>query len=233
MTDAYRSGKANMIRGLIFDFDGLILDTELPEFDAWQSVYADHGGALSLDAWAICIGTAPDAFDPIADLEKQIGRSLDRAALRRQHKARSLSMIHAQPILPGVIDVLTDAKARGLKLGVASTSKRAWVAGHLDRLGLIGYFDCIRCGDDVENVKPAPDLYLAALDCLNLAPDEAIAFEDSPNGVLAATRAGLYCVAVPNPVTRRLSLDHAHRQIASLADLSLGRLLAELDNHRD
>ena len=220
-----------MIRGLIFDFDGLILDTELPEFDAWQSVYAEHGAALSMDAWAICVGTAADVFDPIADLEQQIGRALDGETIHRQHKALRLSIIHAQPILPGVVDVLNDAKARGLKLAVASTSRRAWVAGHLERLGLIDYFDCLRCGDEVENVKPAPDLYRAALDCLGLAPNEAIAFEDSPNGVLAATRAGLYCVAVPNPVTRQLSLDHADRQIASLADLALGSLLAELNNH--
>jgi HAD superfamily hydrolase (TIGR01509 family) len=222
-----------MIRGLIFDFDGLILDTELPEFEAWQSVYAEHGAALTLEAWSVCIGTGPDAFDAVAELEKQIGRSLDRVEVRRRHKARSLSIINAQPILPGVLEVLADAKARGLKLGVASTSERAWVAGHLERLGLIERFDCLCCGDEVENVKPAPDLYLAALDCLGLKPDEAIAFEDSPNGVLAARRAGLYCVAVPNPITRHLPLEHASRRIASLADLSLGQLLAELDNHKN
>lgn len=221
-----------MIRGLIFDFDGLILDTELPEYESWQAVYAEHGAALSLEAWALCVGTAPEAFDAIADLEKQIERPVDRAAVRRQQRALSLSLINAQPIMPGVVELLADARARGLKLGVASTSERDWVAGHLERLGLIDYFDCIRCGDDVKNVKPAPDLYLAALDCLKLPPKEAVAFEDSPNGVLAATRAGVYCVAVPNPITRQFSLDHANRQIASLAELSLDQLLAELDNHR-
>jgi len=157
---------------------------------------------------------------------------VDRAAVRRQQRALSLSLINAQPIMPGVVELLADARARGLKLGVASTSERDWVAGHLERLGLIEYFDCIRCGDEVENVKPAPDLYLAVLDCLKLPPKEAVAFEDSPNGVLAATRAGVYCVAVPNPITRQFSLDHANRLIASLAELSLGQLLAELDNHR-
>jgi HAD superfamily hydrolase (TIGR01509 family) len=221
-----------MIRGLIFDFDGLILDTEMPEFQAWQAIYRAHDTSLSLDTWAVCIGTGAEAFDPVAELERQIGRAVDGMTIHGQHKQHSLAMIQAERVRPGVETSLNAARQRGMKLAVASTSSCEWVTGNLERLGLLDRFDAIRGSDDVEHVKPAPDLYLAALDALGLAADEAIAFEDSPNGVWAARRAGIFTVAVPNALTALLNLDHADLRIASLADLPLCDLLAEVARRR-
>jgi beta-phosphoglucomutase-like phosphatase (HAD superfamily) len=102
------------------------------------------------------------------------------------------------------------------------------VLDHLERLGLRHYFECVRGADQVKNAKPAPELYLAVLAFFNLQPDQAIALEDSPNGVLAARRAGLFCVAIPNSITGQLPLDHASLQVSSLADLPLETLLANL-----
>ena len=213
-----------MIRAIVFDFDGLILDTEVPEFQSWQEIYQAHACALPFAVWATCIGTT-DAFDPYAYLEEQLGRVVDREAVQQQQRQRCDTLIAAQAALPGVHDYIAEATRLGLQLGVASSSSRAWVSGHLTRLALSQHFLCIKCRDDVPRTKPDPALYQAALAALGVLPEEAIALEDSPNGIWAAKRAGLFCVAVPNLLTRQLPLDHADMQIASLAACPLPELL--------
>jgi len=219
-----------MIKALIFDFDGLILDTELPEYQAWQVVFESFGCVLPLAEWAAEIGTI-GVFDTYAYLESQLGRPVDRAAVRARHRAHFAELMQGQSLLPGVERYIRDAKARGLRIGIASSSSRGWVVGYLERFGLDASFDCLRCFDDVERVKPAPDLYLAALQALGALPHEAIALEDSPNGALAAARAGIFCVAVPNPLTRQLAIV-ADLQLASLADMPLSNLLAHVGGAR-
>ena len=132
----------------------------------------------------------------------------------------------AVPESTGLRDLLVDARARGLRLGVCSSSTPKWVVGHLDRLGLTALFDGIQCRDRPDlRAKPAPDLYLAACAGLGVRPDEAIAFEDSRNGMLAAQAAGMRCVVVPNALTCAMDLDGADHRFASLADVSLASLL--------
>jgi HAD superfamily hydrolase (TIGR01509 family) len=218
-----------MIRALIFDFDGLILDTETPAFQAWQELYAEQGGSLSLMEWADYIGAAIDAFDPCQALETQLGRPLDCAAIRLRYRQRERTLLESQVVLPGVEDYLAEARRLHLKLAIASSSDCAWVTGHLARLGLRHHFDAIKGADDVEKAKPAPDLYLAALDTLKIPAHQAVALEDSPNGVRAAQAAGLFCVAVPNMLTRLLALDHADLVLPCLADRPLENLLAEVE----
>jgi HAD superfamily hydrolase (TIGR01509 family) len=215
------------VRLLVFDFDGLILDTEAPVYDAWREIYDEHGVELAFEKWAECIGTA-DTFDPCADLQATLGRALDGAALEARHRARADALIAAQAVLPGVREYVEEAARLGLALGVASSSSRHWVEGHLTRLGLRDCFQAIRCADDVPRVKPDPALYRAVVDALGVRPEESLALEDSPNGVLAAKRAGLTCVAVPNALTARLDLSAADLSLASLADLPLPELLARL-----
>jgi HAD superfamily hydrolase (TIGR01509 family) len=134
-------------------------------------------------------------------------------------------------VLPGVQEYIAEAKRLGLQLGVASSSSREWVVGHLTELGLYAHFDCIKCRDDVQQVKPDPALYQAVVEAFALQPSQAIALEDSPNGIAAAKRAGLFCVAVPNPLTRQLSLAHADLLISSLADLPLRQLLEHVQRN--
>jgi len=220
------------IRAVVFDFDGLILDTESTDFQSWQEVFAAHGCELRLDAWADCIGRPAGHFDPYVHLERLSGVPIDRERIRAQRSARLKELNLLQPILPGVLDYLREARGLNLKVGLASSSDRAWVHGHLERLGLLHYFDKIKCVEDTGAHKPDPSPYLAALDALEVAPSEAVAFEDAPHGIAAAKAAGMLCVAVPNPITRQLRLDSADCLLESLASLPLPALLSRLDGVR-
>jgi HAD superfamily hydrolase (TIGR01509 family) len=211
-------------RALIFDFDGLILDTEGPVYRSWLEVYQAHGETLPFARWVQIVGSTTAGFHPQHHLEERLGRPLSQDVLDGRIGRRT-EMILAEPLLPGVLQHVDAAKSLGLRVGVASSSTREWVRGHLDRLGILDRFDCIRCRDDVIHAKPEPDLYLAVLDCLEVTATEALAIEDSPNGVIAAKRAGLRCVAIPNPITARLDLSQADLQLNSLADVTLPDLL--------
>lgn len=216
------------IQGLIFDFDGLILETEGPIFQAVQEVYQSFGQDLSLSTWGDVIGLSPAEHDPIADLEALVGKRLDRERLEAHLSDREHELILAQEVLPGVEDTIMEAKKKGLKLAIASSSSHKWVQGHLERLNLLPHFDVICCSDDVERAKPDPALYQLALEKLDLDPSQAIVFEDSPNGVLAANRAGLFSVVIPTALTKQLSLDHADMQLDSLAGVSLNEILERI-----
>lgn len=219
-----------MIQALIFDFDGLILDTEMPVYQSWQEVYKSYGCTLSFAEWSTTIGSTDGDFDPLSNLEDLIAKKLDHKTLDQKRIQRELELIAHQPILPGVTTYLEDAKKAGLKLGVASSSSCKWVNQHLARLDLIEYFDSIICKDDVKRTKPDPALFLKALSSLGIQADQAVVFEDSPNGILAAKRAGIFCVAVPNTLTAQLPIDQADVRLVSLADRHLTDLLSQIND---
>ena len=220
---------ATVIRALVFDFDGLILDTEEPVYRSWLEVYQAHGEELPFERWVQIVGSTTTGFHPQHHLEERLGRPLPKEVLDRR-VGRRTEMILAQELLPGVVSHLDAARELGLKVGVASSSTAEWVRGHLVRLGILERFDCMRCRDDVTNVKPEPDLYIAVLECLSVAPSEAIAIEDSPHGVTAAKRAGMRCVAIPNSITARLDLSRADLTLTSLSEVTLQQLLERFDS---
>ena len=219
-----------MIRALIFDFDGLIVDTESPALESWQEIFREYGQELSLDRWALNVGRS-ESLDVVGDLQQLVGRTLDAEALKAQRRARHIQMIEALPILPGVVERIEEAHAMGLRLAVATSSSRQWVEGHLKRLGLIQHFDAIRTrtDPDVGIGKPDPAVYLAALRSLGIEASEAIALEDSPRGVEAALNAGIFTVVIPNDVTRRMGPTSAHLTLESLADMTLEQLVSDAE----
>ena len=215
-----------VIRALVFDFDGLILETEMPAYQAWAEIYQEFGRELPKARWLEYIGREGNWFDALAHLETLIGARADRDELQRRRDARKTELVATVTEAPGLRALLTGATARGLRLAVCSSSTPRWVLGHLDRLGLRPFFDHVQCRDRPElRAKPAPDLYLAACAGLGVAPVEAIAFEDSRNGMLAAQAAGMRCVVVPNELTVAMDLREADHRFESLTAVTLGPLL--------
>lgn len=218
-----------MLQAIIFDFDGLMVETEASIFNAASSVFRRFGAELTLQTWQKVVGGRLNGFDWYDQLEQDLGRPVDRDTLRAEVQQQHHAVANTLPAQPGVIEYIDEAGARGLKLGVASSSSRWWVTGHLERLDLMQHFDAVMTSDDVTHTKPEPDLYHAALAALDVAPTNAFAIEDSPNGVTAAQAAGLFCVAVPNEVTSGMPLEHADLRLESLADLPLAELIARFE----
>ena len=217
----------SQIRGLVLDFDGLIVDTEAPIFEIWQAIFARHGQRLGLDEWQHALGTH-GGFDPAARLAQLTGHELDAAALERATREQHWQACRTLPLLPGVARLLDDAGRLGLGLAVASSSPRAWVATWLQHHGIRERFAAVGAREDVARVKPAPDLFLLAAARLQLAAGACLVFEDSPNGVRAALAAGMRCVAVPSEVTRPLALPPCDLVLGTLAEISLAEILNRL-----
>lgn len=217
-----------MIRALIFDFDGVVLDTETAAYRSWQAIFTAYGCSLTLAKWveSVC---SPAPFDPCDHLSEQLGWEVDRSAIDHEQARRFADLMTQQPVLPGLETYLREARALGLGTGIASNSPREYVLVHLAGAGLAAHFDVVKCAEDVNALKPAPDLYRAVLRTLGLLPNEAIAMEDSPNGVEAAKAAGLFCVALPNPITSGLSFARADMVLSSLNDVPLRILMVRAD----
>ena len=209
-----------MIRAIVLDFDGLILDTETPLIDAYAEVHAAHGVPFDRALFLRSVGHADYAFDPWHGFSQHA----DRAALEVDRRARKDDLLLRQPVLPGVVALLDDARAAGLQVGLASNSHHAWVDPHLQRLGLLDRFAFIACREDAASPKPEPDLYRLVLNRFGLRGHEAIAFEDSHAGSLAAKRANLWVVAVPNESTAHHNFDHTDLSVRSLAEITLAGL---------
>jgi HAD superfamily hydrolase (TIGR01509 family) len=217
------------IRAFLFDFDGLILDTETASRAGWEWVYREHGHELPPEKWASIVGTT-GAWSPMDHLEDLVGEPLEREALNERRYAHEISLIEAEELRPGIADYIESAERLNVKRAIVSSSSRRWIDMHLARLERAVGWDAIVTADrDRARAKPNPTMYLEALDLLDVRADEAIVFEDSPNGVTAARAAGIFVVAVPNDVTRDFGLDHADLVVDSLADLPPEELLARLD----
>ncbi len=210
-----------MIRALVFDFDGLIVDTETPLIDAFAAVHEAHGVAFDRTAFIHNVGHAQYAFDPWRGFSPHT----DRAALEVQRRTLKDDLMARQPVLPGIVALLDGAREHGLRVGLASNSEHSWVEPHLAERGLLDRFEFLACREDAPSPKPEPDLYRLVLNRFGLRGHEAIAFEDSHTGTLAAKRAQLWAVAVPGPSTLHHDFAHADVQVASLATLTLADLI--------
>jgi HAD superfamily hydrolase (TIGR01509 family) len=210
-----------MIKALIFDFDGVIVDTETPEFNAWREVYGKFHQQLPLSEWQKALGTSSRDFDPAIYLEKLVGHSIDKKKAKHDQRVISLSQISRMKPLPGVEKLIDSAHHQGIRLAIASNSSSDWVWCNLARLDLARFFETICTGDEVHTVKPDPALYLLALKELGITAGEAVVFEDSPFGITAAQNAGIFCVAIPNRISGQLNIDHADLIVNSLEEITI------------
>ncbi|MBI2422910.1 MAG: HAD-IA family hydrolase [Candidatus Hydrogenedentes bacterium] len=215
-----------MIEAVIFDFDGLILDTETTLYEAWRQTYARYGCALSLEQWGANVGGhSYEAFHPLEYLVENANAAFDAKAVDRARYEQYKEWVWKQEAAPGAGALMAALREAGLAVGVASSSPRHWVQGHMERLGLWSLLEAGCFGDEVAAVKPDPGVYLKAIETLGVGPRAACALEDSPKGIAAAKAAGLYCIAVANPVTAILDLSGADWRVTSLEALRVEHLL--------
>jgi HAD superfamily hydrolase (TIGR01509 family) len=221
------SARDPVIRAVVFDFDGIVLDTETPVYVSWQEAFAAHGAELTLDEWLDEVGSS-GVLDLVGMLHARAASAVDVDTMDATRRARRDELLAGEPVLPGVVRWLDDAEQAGLAIAIASSSQLDWVHGHLTRLGVRDRFGHMSCREENVPPKPAPDLYLRACAALAVEPNEALAVEDSANGVTAAKRAGLWCVAVPNRITAGLDFGAADLVVPSLAECPLTEALDRL-----
>lgn len=214
-----------MPRALIFDFDGLIVDTESTGYQTWREIFAAEGEELAVETYAAVIGTDFGAhYDPRVDLEARTGRVFDWAEVEQQRLLRERELRKDLRILPGVVERLEEAEELGLACAIASSSPRWWVEGWLQDLGLIRHFHHLTTVDDTGKVKPDPSLFLLAAERLGAGADELVIFEDSLNGLRAAQAAGIRCIVAPGPMTQHLDFAGAWQRVGSLEEVVLRNL---------
>ena len=208
---------------IVFDFDGLVIDTEWAEFVSIDAVFRAHGCQLSEDLWRSFIGTT-DHPHWTEILKDQVGRELDGDQLRIERVDANRSVIERLAVEPGVCDLIAAARSVDVPLAVASSSPRSWVERHLRRVGLWDLFGAVSTGDEVLRTKPDPAVYELAVDRLGVGRDGVVAIEDSVTGCHAALAAGLTVVAVPSRMTAGMDFSHAHLVVDSVVELGLERL---------
>ncbi len=217
-----------MIKALIFDFDGTIIDTETAWYITFRDAYKKYGVDLTLEQYSQCLGTSLHSFNPYNYLKTHYNIPIDLDEFRNSVKERHTQMMQTESIRPGILKFLESAKAQGFKIGIASSSERSWIDRFVKLHGIEDYFECFCTADTVKKVKPNPELYLQALKKLNIAPSEALAIEDSPNGARAAVSAGIPTVVIKNTITKQLPFDIGHHTIDSLASFELDELVEHI-----
>ena len=212
-----------MLGAIVFDFDGLIVDTEGPGFISWLEVYQRFGAELNLNDWSHATGYI-GGFDPAVHLEKLLGRRLDWSQISPEREARNWALTLQARTLPGIEPLLQAARERGFRIGVASNSGNGWVEEGLKRLGLRTLVDAVVTREMVLNPKPAPDVYLKTAQVLGMEPNRTVALEDSEPGCRAAKQAGMKVVAIPNKFSERQDFKVADLVVKSAEDLDLKSL---------
>ena len=204
---------------VIFDFDGLLVDTEYAIYSSWERVFASCGHPLPLDLFNQCLGSGYTHWNPGEHLEKLTGRTFDWETVNSRRQEEIVRDLEHAGLLPGAGELIRNLGEAGTPMGVASRSSHRWVDGWLNRLGIMPYFQTVVCRDDGLPVKPDPALFLKAAENLGKSPSECLVLEDSQNGTTAAHRAGMPVISVPNRVTEQADFSLATSIIRSLTEL--------------
>lgn len=209
---------------IIFDFDGLIIDTESAAIESWKALYLEHGVDFPHEEFSSLIGTSHATFDPLGYLVERCGGNCNAEEIWKEQRRYVLDDLITLKPLPGIEQLLSNAKSAKIPIGLSSSSTHSWVESNLHRLDLLKYFKVITCSDDVELTKPDPALYRLSVEKLGANPKLSIALEDSNHGVIAAKRAGLKVVAIPNRITSKMDFSQADLQVSSAQDISINTL---------
>ena len=208
---------------VLFDFDGVLVDTEWAIYRAWRRTFETHGHDLPLEIYTRCIGSDFQSWSPKTHLEELTGLAFDWHDLDTRRQIEIRAELDGIGPMPGVRGLLEKLPHRGLPAAVVSSSSREWVDGWLEKLGLLHHFRSTVCRGDAPRIKPAPDLFLAAAGRLAVDPRECLVIEDSLNGLTAAKAAGMRVWIIPNRVTRGLDFSAADRVFSSMAECAAVR----------
>ena len=206
------------ISAVLFDFDGVLVDTEWAIYQSWKRVFEGHGQHLPLDIYTRCIGSDFATWSPKTHLEELTGRAFDWHDLDARRQEEIMKELSHERAMHGAGDLLGALTAAAMPTAVVSSSSHHWVDGWLDKLGLSAHFQTTVCRGDAPRIKPAPDLFLEAAKRLSVAPEHCLVIEDSFNGLKAAKAAGMAVWVVPNRVTEGLDFSAADRVFRSLAE---------------
>ncbi|MFZ9938533.1 MAG: HAD family hydrolase [Luteolibacter sp.] len=208
---------------VLFDFDGVLVDTEWAIYQAWRRTFETHGHDLPLEIYTRCIGSDFQSWSPKTHLEELTGLAFDWHDLDARRQIEIRAELDGAGPMPGVRSLLEKLPARSLPAAVVSSSSHPWVDGWLEKLGLHHHFHATVCRGDAPRIKPAPDLFLAAAERLAVDPRECLVIEDSLNGLNAAKAAGMQVWVIPNRVTRGLDFSAADRIFATLEECAASR----------
>ena len=213
-----------MPKALIFDFDGLIVDTETVIYESWAEIYEKNGQILELNTYKNCVGSDFEKFHPGIELEKRTGKKFNWATIDAEREKLIRKRLEQQKERTGIRHFIECAKSKDLDLAIASSSSRNWVLGWIEKLELREYFSAFANRDDVQKIKPDPELFLTAANLLGIHPREALILEDSENGLKAATAAGIPCAIITNPITAGGDFSEAVIVAESFTDERLKKL---------
>lgn len=190
-----------MIKGVLFDMDGVMFDTEQMGLDVWAHLGKQHGFEMPREVWLSVLGLR---FEEIAQvIQSNLGPSFPFSAYWESLKQiiDDRISLYGMPQKPGLVPLLEYLKEHDYRFTVATSTLRSRVENYMNAAGVRAYFDEIVCGDMVKRGKPAPDIYQKAAQTIGLPPEECIALEDSPRGILSAHRAGVHPIFIPDLLT--------------------------------
>lgn len=218
-----------MLKALVFDFDGVIVDTEVE----WYYIYRDwlkknYLYDLQIKDYLVCVGANSESL--FSFIEQELGANVPIREFEKTAMEEFIKRTNKLPAMDGVEKLLKEAKEKGIKIAIATSATRKKPYTHLKRLHLIEYFDALSTAELSENIKPAPDIFLKAAELLKCKPEECLAIEDSLNGLIAAQRANMPCLIVPNRITENSKFEGYYQKVSSLKDINLQGIIDDFQN---
>ncbi len=207
------------ISTVLFDFDGIIVDTEWVIYEEWLNIFLKEGENLSLETYVQCIGSDHTQWSPSLYLESLTGKKYDWEDLHEKRNIQIRKRLQGQKEMPGVRLTLEALQSSSVRCAVVSSSSHHWVDRWLEKLELTSFFQEVVCRGDAASIKPAPDLFLEAARRLGVTPESCWVIEDSMNGFIAARAAGMKTCIIPNRVTSCLDFKAADLQLPSMESL--------------
>lgn len=215
-----------MLKALVFDFDGVIVDTEME----WYNLYKDwlknnYNYDLKMSDYQVCVGA--NSASLFEFIKKELGADVPIEEFEKKSVNLYIERTNKLPLMNGVKELVISAKKEGMKLAIATSAMRKKPETQLKRLGLYQCFDAFSTAELVKNIKPEPDLFVKAAEMLGCKTHECLAIEDSLNGLIAAQRANMPCLIVPNEITNHCEFKGYFMRITSLKDVNLDDIKKE------